>query len=421
MEVYSPEDLQLFKKKAIKWAASFETACCFDSNGYSDPYSAFDVLIAAGSVSEVIANTGKAFEELENYCSQKDQYLLGFLSYDLKNETEDLSSLNPDHLEFPDLYFFQPANLLRIRNNAVEIIFAESSDILTQIENINLDEEKPCFIGEVQNRFTPSEYQESVYKLKEHIQRGDVYEVTFCQEFYSEKCILDPINAFYKLSKISPTPFSSFLKYNSKYIISASPERFLSKRGNKVISQPIKGTLKRSKDLLMDEKLKIQFQNDPKELAENVMIVDLVRNDLTRCAVPGTVKVEELCGVYTFEHVHQMISTITCTVDPKLSNPAIIKSTFPMGSMTGAPKFSSMQLIEKYERSKRGIFSGAIGYFAPNGDFDFNVVIRTILYNENKKYLSYHVGSAITFSSDPKDEYEECLLKAEAIRKTLAL
>jgi para-aminobenzoate synthetase component 1 len=243
--------------------------------------------------------------------------------------------------------------------------------------------------------------------------------MNFCQEFYSEDAVINPLELFTELNNLSPTPFANYFKIDNQYIISATPERFLSRRGNKLISQPIKGTSSRNSDSKRDRMQKEELLLNEKERAENVMIVDLVRNDLTKSAKQGTVRVEELFGIYSFKQVHQMISTVVCERHENLSNPRIIANTFPMGSMTGAPKIMAMQLAEKYERSKRGVYSGAIGYFAPDGDFDFNVVIRTILYNKDQKYLSFHVGSAITLDSDPEKEYEECLLKGKAIRAVL--
>lgn len=420
METHIPEDLNLFKQKALQWAASFETACYFDSNEYTDPYSAFDVLIAAGATLELKENSGSAFTKLGLVLENNKDWLLGFLGYDLKNETETLSSSNPDHLNFPELFFFKPLHLILIKQGKVNIYSSDQERIYKEIENTQPDELKFTFQGRIQSRFSSDEYKKTVSELQEHIRRGNIYEINFCQEFYSENCNINPLSAFETLNRISPTPFASFFKHQDKYIISATPERFLSKRKNKLISQPIKGTIKRGLNSVEDEQLKQSLKNNIKEQSENVMIVDLVRNDLTKCAVPGTVEVEELFGIYSFEQVHQMISTVICSVDPEMNNSEIIKSVFPMGSMTGAPKISAMDLIEKYERTKRGVFSGAIGYFAPDGDFDFNVVIRTLLYNSAEKYLSFQVGSAITFASAPDKEYEECLVKAEAIRRVLS-
>lgn len=193
----------------------------------------------------------------------------------------------------------------------------------------------------------------------------------------------------------------------------------MAKRGNKLISQPIKGTAKRGVNEVEDEALKQELRTQAKELQENVMIVDLVRNDLTRSAKQGTVKTEELYTIHSFKQVHQMISTVVCELRDDIGAVEAIKNTFPMGSMTGAPKFSAMQLMEQYELTKRGVYSGAIGYFDPDNDFDFNVVIRSLLYNSAENYLSFHAGSAITYHADPEKEYDECLLKAKAIMEVL--
>ena len=259
----------------------------------------------------------------------------------------------------------------------------------------------------------------TVEEIKTHIKQGDIYVTNFCQEFFAENTVVDPLMVFLALNEISPNPFSAFFKYRNNFIICASPERFLAKRNDKLISQPIKGTAKRGKDAVEDESIKQELRNQTKEIQENVMIVDLVRNDLTRSAKQGSVKTEELFGIYSFTQVHQMISTVACELQEGISAAQAIKNAFPMGSMTGAPKIRSMELMEQYEHSRRGVYSGAIGYFSPDNDFDFNVVIRTLLYNRDKEYLSFHVGSAITYHADAEKEYEECLLKAQAILEVL--
>jgi len=416
---YHPEDITLFKNKALQWASTFKTACYFDSNGYSDPYSVFDTLIAAGTVAEVQTSSKNVFNNLQSFLEKHRSWIPGFLSYDLKNKIENLQSANPDHLNFPPLYFFVPEHLILIKEREVKILSSSPQYVMQCVDDEYINLHSLSFNTEIKSRYTREEYISSVYRLQEHIRRGDIYEINFCQEFYAENTALNPVSAFSELNRISPTPFANFFKSGDHYIISATPERFLSKRSTKLISQPIKGTARRSNDPEEDTLLKTALRNNSKEQAENVMIVDLVRNDLSRCAVHGTVRVEELFGIYSFRQVHQMISTVVCDADPVLSTTDILKCTFPMGSMTGAPKISAMQLIDQYERTKRGIFSGAVGYFAPNGDFDFNVVIRSLLYNAATKYLSFQVGSAITFDSDPEKEYEECLLKAEAIREVL--
>jgi para-aminobenzoate synthetase component I len=405
-----------FKNKALYWASTFDTACYFDSNNFTDPYSAFDVLIAAGAKSSLKCSAGDAFEQLSGLLKNNTTYLPGYLSYDLKNEIEELESNNPDHLYFPDLYFFEPLHLILIKNGEVRVFSSEPNEIVEEINRTQVPESlNTAFEGKLKSRFTRTEYISAVEGLQKHIHRGEIYEVNLCQEFYAERATVNPVDAFIQLNGISPTPFSNFFKTGDNYILSATPERFLSRRGNKLISQPIKGTARRQENIEQDVQAKEALREDEKELAENVMIVDLVRNDLTKSAVPGTVKVEELFGIYSFKQVHQMISTIVCEIDPRLSNSEIIKNTFPMGSMTGAPKISAMKLIEKYEKTRRGVYSGTVGYFSPEGDFDLNVVIRSLLYNSENRYLSFQVGSAITSEANPEKEYDECLLKAQAI------
>jgi len=260
----------------------------------------------------------------------------------------------------------------------------------------------------------------NVAEIQKHIQRGDVYELNYCVEFFSENCSIDMVEAWMEMNEFSPMPFSCFVKWKDKFLACASPERFLAKRNQKIISQPIKGTARRGNNADEDKIIVDRLRHDPKERAENVMIVDLVRNDLGRTAMRNSVVVEDLFGVYTFRNLHQMISTVVSEVAPSISAVDIIKGAFPMGSMTGAPKIRAMELIEKFENTKRGLYSGAVGYFSPTGDFDFNVVIRSLQYNASSKYLSFMVGSAITAKSDPEKEYDECLLKAEAMLRVLA-
>lgn len=417
--IISVQDLPLFKQKALQWASSFDAACYLDSNGFNDPYGKFDTLIAIGAKNEVTAQVGSAFDQLEAFRQNNPGWIAGFLGYDLKNETEQLSSANPDGLQFPDLYFFAPLHLIVIKDGKTEIISDEPEqifDLISQQELIIHEEQSAITL---RSRFNKQEYIDVVKGIQEHINRGDIYVTNFCQEFFAEHVQIDPSGIFTQLNEVSPTPFSTFFKWRDNYILGASPERFLAKRGNKLISQPIKGTAKRGANLQADELIKKELRNHPKELQENVMIVDLVRNDLTRSAKQGTVKTEELFGIHSFQYVHQMISTVVCELEEGLSAIQAIKNTFPMGSMTGAPKISAMQLMEQYERSKRGVYSGAIGYLSPDNDFDLNVVIRTLLYNSAKQYLSFHAGSAITYHADPEKEYEECLLKAQAVMEVL--
>jgi para-aminobenzoate synthetase component I len=412
-------DLQDFKRKALQWASSSNVFCYLDSNNFSDQYSKFDILLAVGIKDEITAKTGSAFDDLDRFRLKNPGWIFGFFTYDLKNEVEHLTSNNTDNLQFPDLYFFAPEHLIIIRNGKAEIISPDPQQVIDSIAlQVVLSADA---YGNIQlhSRFTKEEYIDTVSEIMEHINRGDIYVTNFCQEFFAENAPIDPLAIFLTLNTISPNPFTAFFRLNDKYILSASPERFLTKRGNKLISQPIKGTAKKYADPYQDKISRDNLRRHPKELQENVMIVDLVRNDLTKSAKPGTVRADELFVIYSFEQVHQMISTVSCELRRDITPVQAIKNTFPMGSMTGAPKISAMQLMEQYELTKRGIYSGAIGYFSPDDDFDFNVVIRTLLYNATDKYLSFQAGSAITYHAKPEKEYEECLLKVQAILEAL--
>jgi para-aminobenzoate synthetase component 1 len=412
------EELRLFKRKALTWADRFDVCCYLDSNDYNDLYGEYDFLIAAGVADELNGAVGNAFETWKDFYELHRNWMFGFLSYDLKNETEKLHSQNKDELQFPELYFFIPEYLILGKDGEVHIVIGDQS-LMNIIEDVVVAAEAEAGVLDVQSRIDKQAYITAVEQMQEHIFRGDIYEANFCQEFFSTHAAIDPVFVYSKLKALSPTPFSGYFKQYKNYILSATPERFLCKRGSKLISQPIKGTAKRSSDPAEDEKNRTGLKNSAKEQAENVMIVDLVRNDLSKSAVKGTVKVEELFGIYGFPQVYQMISTISCNLDPEVHFIEAIRNAFPMGSMTGAPKVSAMRLIESLEVTKRGLYAGAMGYVDPSGDFDFNVIIRSLLYNARKKYLSFQVGGAITHAAEATDEYEECLLKASAILQTL--
>ena len=417
-----------FKQQLLCWSQQFDDVVWLDTNHYNDKYSSYDGVLAVDAFTSLKTDYFDAFERLQDYQSTTKDWLFGYLTYDLKNAIEELSSTNLDGLGFPELYFFQPKKLFLIKGDTVEMQYLKLVDDeleadLKTIKDCHYEERSDVVISKndikIKLRIHKDEYFEKVNQMLEHIQRGDIYEANFCQEFYAENSTINPLETFHRLNAISRPPFATFLKLEDKYLLSASPERYIKKIENKVISQPIKGTAKRSKNNLEDIKLAKDLSKDQKERSENIMIVDLVRNDLSHTAVKGSVKVEELCGVYSFLQVHQMVSTISSQIEPGISPVEVLKTTFPMGSMTGAPKISAMKIIENLEETKRGLYSGSVGYFTPNGDFDFNVIIRSILYNDTKNYISYSVGSAITAKSDPLKEYEECLIKAKAMREVL--
>ncbi len=417
-------NLDKFSHQLVEWAQSFDTFLWLDSNQYPQNYTSFDKALAAGVISELTTDYKNAFEKLDHFQQHTNDYIFGYLSYDLKNDIEDLKSNNPDHLDFPDLYFFQPKKLVFIKEAYVEFHYADccANEITTDflsIQNTLIKEDKKSSSISINSRVSKKEYLAKIDTIQKHITRGDSYEVNFCMDYFSENTLLDPKEVYRKLNRISKPPFACFFRQKNHFLMSASPERFVKKEGVKIISQPIKGTLKRGENAKEDAKLIRQLENDPKERAENIMIVDLVRNDLSKTAIKNSVQVEELCRVYSFKQVHQLVSTVVSSVKNSERPVSILKTLFPMGSMTGAPKIATMKIIEVLEESKRGIYSGSIGYFTPNGDFDFNVVIRSILYNAKKEYVSFSVGGAITAKSNPNAEYEECLLKADAMIKTL--
>lgn len=377
-------------------------------------------LIAGVDALDLLEVNKDAFYQLKEFHQKHEDWLFGYLSYDLKNEVEKLSSKNHDGIKAPLLSFFIPKYVLLLKGNTLEIHTYETKENCEQfIVKLAISIEEKVSTISLQQRDTQEEYLQKIEKIKKHIQRGDIYEMNYCQEFFSENIDLNPEAVFQHLNNNATTPFASFLKLKEVYSMCASPERFIKKLGNKLISQPIKGTRKRGLDTDEDIVLIEELKRSEKDIAENIMITDLVRNDLSITATKGSIKVKELCEVYTFEKVHQMITTITSEVDGKEHFSDILKSVFPMGSMTGAPKLKAMELIEEFESFKRGIFSGAIGYITPKGDFDFNVVIRTILYNASTKYLSVGVGGAITIQSDKNEEYEECIVKVKPIFEVL--
>ena len=424
---FTVSDPAKFKQQLFMWSRSFEQLVILDSNAHLSAHSAFDTAFALGARAAIKCQAGEAFAALQAFRASHPDWMFGYLGYDLKNELEDLDSQNHDGLRFPDLHFVVPEKLIILKEDSCtfwypqELADQASSDketieaIVLSLQTEKVDKE-PL---KIRLRTTKDTYFERFAKIQGHLQRGDIYETNFCQEFFATAAALDPWQLYQQLNRVAEAPFSTFVRFNEHYIISSSPERYLQRKGTVVISQPIKGTAKRGSDPKTDELHKQRLQADPKERSENIMITDLVRNDLSQLAVPGSVQVTALCELHSFKQVHQLISTVQAEVLAETDSVDIIKATFPMGSMTGAPKVAAMQIAEEVEDFKRGVYSGAIGYFTPEGDFDFNVVIRSILYNAARNYVSFPVGGAITAAANAQDEYEECLLKAKAMRQVL--
>ncbi len=407
----------------LNYSNKFGTFCFLDNHEY-DFKKSYDCVVGAGNISHLVSDSSSGnLDALDKYFYKKNDWVFGHVAYDIKNEIEELSSANFDGVKFPQILFFVPEIVLILSGKQLKIGVCSSTNTDKIFDEINVSaevEENKIKTPSLKSRFTRTEYIRTIKKLKQHILKGDCYEINFCQEFYTSNATLNPVKVYNKLNKFSPNPFSAFYKYTDKFLMCASPERFLKKAGSVLTSQPMKGTSKRFiDDKNADEIQKNALLLDDKERSENIMIVDLVRNDLSKVCEEGSVRVEEFLGIYTFPQVHQMISTVSGILKEDTTISDIFRATFPMGSMTGAPKKKVMDLIERYEKTKRGLFSGTVGYIDPEGNFDFNVVIRSLQYNRTNQYLSAIAGSAITFNSVPENEYDECLLKIIALKKAL--
>lgn len=407
----------------LDWANQFSICCFLDNQQYQVREHSYECLLAVNAVNVLRAPAGKAFEQLQQFVDKNKDWCFGHLGYDLKNEIEALQSGNADALQFDDLFFFVPEIVLILNTHEllIGIKSGEHASVARSVFSHSPAPSAPLLSPiEIKSRFSRDTYIDTVRQLQRHILQGDCYEINFCQEFYNDNARIDPLQVYRVLSRESPNPFSCYYRLKEKYLLCASPERYLCKKGSRLISQPIKGTMARNnKDARADRQNREMLAESAKERSENIMVVDLVRNDLAKICKEGSVQVDELMGIYAFPQVYQMISTISGEVAGSVPITEMIKATFPMGSMTGAPKKRVMELIEQFELTRRGLFSGAVGYITPEQDMDFNVVIRSILYNYSNRYLSYQTGSAITYYSRAEDEYEECLLKATSIKKVL--
>ena len=417
--------IKKIKNFLVHYARRFDLSIILDSNSHIFPqrdhlHKTYDLIAGFGNRQD-ISGTILTYEKLAEIDPSSDNWYLGYITYDLKNRIESLHSKNPAYLNWPEVLFFEPSILLLITFNRLEIHINSGAitprNILDELNSFSIDI-RPMVPIRLKPRTSKDDYMTGAVKIMDHIRRGDIYELNYCQEFYNHLAI-DPYYTYLSMNEHSPSPFSAFMKINNLFLLSVSPERFLKKIQSKLISQPIKGTSSREKIKKADVRSRNYLQTSLKERTENIMITDLVRNDLSKIALKKTVHVDELCGIYAFPHVYQMISSVSATIK-HVTFAEIIKATFPMGSMTGAPKISAMKLIDRYENVSRGLYSGTVGYIAPGMDFDLNVVIRSLQYDEETNYMSYMTGSALTALSDPEKEYEECLLKSYAINQSIA-
>jgi para-aminobenzoate synthetase component I len=386
-----------------------ESICYLNSNDSSG-------IFAFGREACINDSSEHALARLQEFLDEnKGNYIFGCLNYNLKNEIEQIHSKANDLLKFPLVNFWVPEYVVKIENGSRNYLKGKKTiEVEELLNDFFKQDKKETFLSEsirFSARTTKENYLKNVVRVKSLLQQGEIYELNYCQEFFAEDVLIkNPFQTYFKLNKLTKAPFSVFLKMDEHFIFCGSPERFLQKKDKKLISQPIKGTAARGNSEKEDLVNKVLLQNNQKERSENIMIVDLVRNDFSKIAEKNSV-IDELCAIYTFETVHQMISTVCCEVKENQSFTDIIRATFPMGSMTGAPKLNAMKYIDELEDFSRGIYAGSIGYIQPNGDFDFNVLIRSLIYNEKEKYLSCAVGGAITILSDPNKEYSECQTK----------
>ena len=415
---YSLKNKDLFVKKIVNFSSDQSHFTLLNSNDSFDDY---ELIIAYGAES-FLQSSKNSLKKIDKYIDTVNDWIFGYLSYDLKNEIENLTDLNKDVFNLPNLYFYQPKVIWLIKEEKAEIYSLNKKNLNEDWDHINSIDYKDFTEKssvDLITRTSKEEYVRKIKNIKQRILQGDCYEMNYCFDMFSKNKTINPYKTYIKLNDYTRSPMSTFFKLNHLYLLSSSPERFIKRINRKIISQPIKGTAKRGLDSKEDEKIKYTLLSSPKELSENHMIVDLVRNDLSRVAEKGSVKVKNLNKLNTFKRVHQLISTIEAEIAVKTKFSKIITGMFPMGSMTGAPKIESMNIIDEYESTKRGLYSGSIGYIKPNKDFDFNVVIRSIIYDKLLKEINVSVGSAITFKSDPESEFEECLLKAEPMIKSL--
>jgi para-aminobenzoate synthetase component 1 len=404
--------LNAFKELAYHHTSKYDFSCVLDSCKLETGVhqGKYEFLAAYGA-----EKVFYSLEELEK-AKQNSDWIFGMIGYDLKNKFEKLSSQNNDIITTPEILFFIPKTIISINREY------ESSLIKGKLDPTFWSHPKrsiPVKVNEEKSTTTKDAYIKKINQIQDLIKQGEVYELNYCVPHVFNYQEFSPVNFQLSLIDKSPVPMAAYFSANSLHLCGASMERYLAKNEDKLLSQPIKGTIKKGETFAEDQALMSELINSEKDRAENVMIVDLVRNDLNKICQTASVKVTELCEIYSYLQVHQMISTVEGRINPNTSFTDILKATFPMGSMTGTPKISAMKYIDQLESFKRGWYSGSVGYIDPAGDFDFNVVIRSLLCDEDKKILNYCAGGAITIDSIPEKEWDEIQIKTKAITEVL--
>jgi para-aminobenzoate synthetase component 1 len=390
-------------------SSQYDTLAYFNPNHNTNyPHQPFESYLCFGSVTHgtIQANDIQKLQDIHS-----NDWLIHHLSYHFFHP-----NLKKSPLEFPDAFYFVPENIWRLHTetNIIEVIKGINPLALKNITPTTSFFD-PVYANPL---ISKTDYIDAIQEIKNELHLGNVYEMNYCIPFLGNGKI-DPIKKYMLLNSFTEAPFSCYIKYYEAHIISASPERFLKKIDNTIITQPIKGSSKRSSNPIQDEKNKQHLSLSEKERAENTMIVDLVRNDLSITAKAGSVTVSELFGLYTFKNIHQMISTVESELDEKqYSFIECLQQAYPMGSMTGAPKHNALKIINEKEICGRGPFSGSVIIKTPHG-IDSNVLIRSIFYNNQTESVYFQAGSGITVYAQADEEYKECMLKAYTLLKTL--
>lgn len=406
----------------LQWANHCSIFLLLDSNGLADQYSRYELLMAAAPARCFSADNGDSLESVQAWQGVQRDWLFGHVAYDFKSHIDPkLISRSEPFISFPIWNFISPGVVVAVEKNADFVKIAclpgyEPDQIFSAICAYSFHEGSLPQVS-FNPRLGISVYLERLQAIRRHLIIGDCYELNFCNEAFATDVSLNPLDAYAGLQRCSPNPFSFCYKYLERYALGASPERFVQTTGRQIVAQPIKGTIRRGLSPKEDQQLMNALKQSEKDRAENVMIVDLMRNDLAKVCAVGSVTVNELFGIYSFPQVHQMISTISGTLNAGVGLAEIVRHMFPMGSMTGAPKRRVMELIDQYEAAPRNLFSGTVGYIDPIGNMDFNVVIRTLFFDRSARTLSYQTGGAITVDSDPEAEWEESRLKASALEQ----
>ncbi|MDX2194872.1 MAG: anthranilate synthase component I family protein [Cytophagales bacterium] len=414
---YSKSEIVQFKQKSLRYACQkYEYVVLLEPNQFGITQKSFPCKLIFASSCHVPAAT-YGFDTFCNEIADNQYDYFGFMTYSLMHGIEGIAKGSSAAVSFPDFMFFVPEYEITFDHDGALL----SETLMHQIELYSAPPHITPILHHFKPHFNKNEYVNTVHDIQRQIINGNIYEINFCNTWDSPYAVIDPINTFFELMHHSPMPFAAFLKYKQKYCLCASPERFLHKNGNNIISQPIKGTSKRGKSQTEDNIIIDKLLASDKEYSENIMITDLVRNDLSKIAARGTVTVSELCKLYTYSSVHQLITTVSCICGSEYTFGDIIKAAFPMGSMTGAPKYNAIKLIQHYEKIDRGLFSGSIGYVSGNKDFDFNVVIRSIFYDEEANVLTFSAGSGITAYAHAYDEWDECITKIQSMIAALGI